>query len=270
MSEPQEITFQSGPPQIGQITLFTSEEETRLVFVGTRTSDGEPVQNLSTSRTRRVRREEILAVRGPVGERLRVTFIEDVSTSDAGGKKDRSVGPLSGKTFEIERKTDRGAITVYDAGGTPSRFGVAAQVAGLYRDFGRADAPTIKLPVGPQQIGTAAPELAESMAEGVARGASLTKVEVPEATLTEIRPGPAGAHHGLYRLALKITGESSGSVVSLDLKGTVLVRDVDGALLEVRAQGPLLSTPDPAAPPANIPAGAGEFKMVQTMVYARA
>ena len=108
------------------------------------------------------------------------------------------------------------------------------------------------------------------MAAGVTRGTAISNVEAPEATLAEIRPGPAGALHGLYRLALKITGESDGSVVTLDLKGTILLRDVDGASLEVRVAGPLVSTPDPEAPAANIPGGAGEFKMVQTMVYARA
>jgi hypothetical protein len=270
MPVPEEITFQSGPPQIGLITLFTTEEETQLVFAGTRVSDGAPVRNLSRNRSRRVRREEILGVRGTVGARLRVAFIEDVTTSEAGGKKERSVGPLTGSTFEIAREADRGAITVFDASGAQARFGVAAQVAGLYRDFGRADAPTLKLPTGPQRIGTSAPEIAESMAARITSGAAISKVLVPDATLEEIRPGPNGALHGLYRLALKVTGEASGSVITLDLKGTILVRDVDGAALEVRMDGPLHTVPDPDAPPANVPAGAGEFKMVQTMVYARA
>jgi hypothetical protein len=271
MADPEEITFQSPLPHIGRITLLTSEEETKLVFAGTRMSDGAPVRNLSTNRTRRVRREEMLAVRGTVGERLRVAFIEDVTTSEAGGRKDRHVGALSGQTFEIERKTDQGALTVYDVGGgTPALYGVAAQVAGIYRDFGRGDAPQVKLPVGPQRIGKSAPELAESMAAGITRGASITKVEGSDATLTQIRPGPAGALHGLYQLALKVTAESDGSEITLDLKGTILLRDVDGLPLEVRISGPLLSTPDPQAARANVPAGAGEFKMVQTMVYPRA
>jgi hypothetical protein len=108
------------------------------------------------------------------------------------------------------------------------------------------------------------------MAAGVTRGTSISKVESPEATLTEIRPGPAGALHGLYRVALKVTGESGGSVITLDLKGTILLRDVDGVPLEVRLQGPLVTGPDPAAGPTPIPSGTGEFKLVHTMVYGKA
>jgi hypothetical protein len=269
MPEPEEITFLSGPPPIGQIKLLTSEEETKLVFTGARTSDGATITNLSRNRTRKVRREEILAVRGVVGQRMRVAFIEDVTTSDAGGRKERHIGALAGMTFEIERKSDQAALVVYDVGGTTSLYGVAAQVAGLYRDFGRPDT-LLKLPSGPQQVGKSAPELAESMAAAIQRSASITKVEGPEATLREIRRGPAGALQGLYDVAFKLTGESDGSEVTMNLKGTILLRDVDGAPLEVRISGPLLSTPDPMAPTANIPAGAGEFTMVQTMVYARA
>ena len=273
MSEPVEITFHSGPPRIGQVTLFTSEEETRLLFTGTRVNDGARVRSVSTSRSRRVRREEIIAARGKVAQRVRVAFIEDVTTTDTDGKKGRSVGPFAGSTFEIERKDDHADLSVYDTSGAPVRLGIAAQIAGLYRDFGREGAPPVKLPAGPQRIGQSAPELAESMAAGIAAGASLSKVESPQATLAEIRPGQNGALHGLYRVSLKVSGESSGSLVALDLTGTILLRDVDSVPLEVRLQGPLRSTPpDPAAgaPPGTIPGAAGEFKMTQTMVYARA
>lgn len=269
MSEPEEITFHNGPPHLGLITLFTSEEETKLLFTG-RMPDGERVAVTSTSRSRRVRREEVLAVRGNVAERIRVAFIEDVTTGQMGDKKERSVGPFAGKTFEVERKADRAGVMVFDAGGGAARFGIAAQIAGLYKDFGREDKPPIKLPAGPQHVGQEAPEIAESMAAGVGGGAAITEVKVLEAVLAEIRPGPSGALHGLYRVALKVSGESDGSLVTLDLTGNILLRDVDGAPLEVRLSGPLHSTPDPAIPAGKIPGAAGEFKMVQTMVYAKA
>jgi hypothetical protein len=273
MAELDQITFQYGPAQLGQVTLFTAEEEAKLVFVGTNASNGQRVSMTSTNRTRRVRREEVVDVRGLVAQRVRVSFIEDVNTSESNGKRERVVGPFAGNTFEIERKSDRAGLSVFDAAGAPARFGVAAQVAGLYRDFGREDTPAIKLPSGPQRVGQSAPEIAESMAAGVARGAAITKVEDPEATLAEIRQGPNGVHHGLYRVALKVTGESEGSLVTLDLKGTILLRDVDGAPLEIRLSGPLQTIPDPNNPDtasSNVPAGAGEFKMVHTMVYAKA
>jgi hypothetical protein len=270
MPEPEEITFQTGLAQVGQITLFTSEEETSLLFTGRKQSDRSPVRSSSLTRSRRVRREEILGVRGTVAQRLRVVFIEDVSTSETDGKKERAVGPFAGGTFEIEREDESKALTVYDAAGAPATYGVSAQIAGLYRGFGRADGNDLKLPQGPQRVGQEAPEIAESMAAGVTRGTAISQVESPEATLTEIRSGPAGALHGLYRVAMKVTGESGGSVVTLDLKGTILLRDVDGAPLEVRLQGPLLTAPDPAAGPSPIPSGKGEFKLVHTMVYGKA
>ena len=271
MSEPQEITFQSGLPQIGQITLFTSEEETRLLFTGKHKSDGAPVRAVSTSRSRRVRREEILAVGGIVAERLRVAFIEDVTTNESNGKKERAVGPFAGKTFEIERKADRAALVVYDAGGAPARFGVAAQIAGLYRDFGRADA-AVKLPVGPQRIGQSSPELAQTIIANVSRGATISQVQVPGVTLVDIVPGPEPSLHGLYQLDVKIAGASGGSKISMTLRGTLTLRDVDGAALEMKLQGSVRSEPevgfdgavDPRAPP-----GAGEFKLTQSTVYAR-
>src|SRR3954451_12372821 len=108
MADPEEITFQSGLPQIGQITLFTTEEETRLLFTGKKVSDGAPVAYTALSRSRRVRREEILAVRSTLPERMRVAFIEDVTTTDNDGKKARTVGPFAGSTYEIERKDERG------------------------------------------------------------------------------------------------------------------------------------------------------------------
>jgi hypothetical protein len=270
MSDPQEITFHPGLPQVGQITLFTSEEETRLLFIGRKKSDGSPVRNASLSRTRRVRREEILGVRGTVAQRIRVAFIEDTSTSETDGKKQRAVGPYAGRSFEIERPADAAALTVYDAGGGATSYGVSAQIAGLYRDFGRGDGQAIKLPAGPQHVGQTAPEIAESMAAGVTQGSSISKVEDPEATLAEIRPGPSGALHGIYHVAMKVTGESGGSVITLDLKGTLLVRDVDGAPLEIRLQGPLVTAPDPEAGPTTIPSGTGELKLVHTMVYGKA
>jgi hypothetical protein len=271
MSDPQEITFQSGQPHVGQVTLFTDEEETRLVFAGRRKSDGSPVRTASLSRSRRVRREEILGVRGLVAQRLRVAFIEDVSTSETDGRKERVVGPFAGGTFEIEREDDSAALIVYDGSGAPATYGASAQIAGLYRGFGRAGEVDIKLPHGPQRVGQEAPEIAESMAAGVTRGTAISKVESPEATLAEIRPGPAGALHGLYRVALKVTGESGGSLITLDLKGTILLRDVDGAPLEVRLQGPLATGPDPnAASNVPIPSGSGELKLVHTMVYGKA
>jgi hypothetical protein len=127
MAEPEEITFQTAMPQVGQVTLFTSEEETSLLFTGRKKSDGAPVRSTSLSRSRRVRREEVLRVRVPVAQRLRVVFIEDVSTSETDGKKERTVGPFVGKSFEIERPTEQGALTVYDdaAGGSPASYGVS-------------------------------------------------------------------------------------------------------------------------------------------------
>jgi hypothetical protein len=272
MSVPDQITFKSAPVQVGQVTLRTSEEETRMAFLPLG-PDGQPVTVLTTSRARHVRREEVTAVRGRVAERLRVTFIEDVTTVDTNGQVERAEGPLAGNTFEVERKSEGAAVGVFDANGAPARFGVAAQVAGQYRDFGRAPAAVSELPVGPQKIGQSSPELGEALVTGISRGASISAVEVPAATLTEIRPGPDGALHGLYRVDVKVAGGSGSAKVTMSLMGTLLLRDVDGATLAIRLQGPVSASPEAdsdGAPAPDIPAGAGEFKLTQTMVYARA
>jgi hypothetical protein len=264
MDQPREISFRAGVPAVGQTTLCTSEEETRLQFTGTRVSDGARVCVVSMTRSRRVRREEILDVHGNVARRLRVAFLEEVTETDNNGAKAESAGPLAGGTFEIERRDGGADLEVREAGGVPARREIAERVAGLYGDFGREDAP-IRLPGGPQCVGQSAPEIAESLAAGVARGAAISRVEITDATLAEILPGPAGALHGVYRVGMKVQGESGGSLVAMELSGTILLRDVDGAPLEVRLQGPLRSTPSPEAG-GNIPGGEGEFRMSQTLV----
>jgi hypothetical protein len=228
---------------------------------------------VTSSRTRQVRREEVMAVRDATVERLRVTFIEDVTTVETNGQSERTVAPLAGQTFEVERKSAGSAVGVFEASGAPARFGVAAQVAGQYKSFGRPPAAVSEVPVGPQKVGQGSPELGQALVAGISRGVTIAAVDVPAATLIDIRPGAEGAWHGLYRVALKVTGSASGSKVVMTLQGTLILRDVDGALLEVRLQGPVSSSPevgfegdvDP-----KTPAGAGDFKLTQTMVYARA
>ena len=272
MSAPEQITFIASRVQVGQVTLRTSEEETKMVFAPPG-PDGQPAPVLTGSRVRHVRREEVVAVREGVVERLRVTFIEEVSTVDTGDQSERTVGPLSGSTFEVERKSENVAVAVFDASGAPARFGVAAQVSGQYRHFGRMPATEVELPVGPQRVGQSSPEFAEGLVAGVSRGAAISAVDVAKATLTEIVVGPEGANHGKYRVDLKVSAAANGSKITMALHGTVVLRDVDGAVLEVILQGSVTSVPEPAADGSvdpQIPSGAGEFKLTQTMVYAQA
>jgi hypothetical protein len=272
MSVPDQITFASAPAQVGQVTLRTSEEDTRMAFMPPG-PDGQPVSVLTHSRARHVRREEVVALREGAIERLRVTFIEDVSTIDTNGEKERVVGPLAGHTFEVERKSDHATLGVFEANGAPARFGVAAQVAGQYRQFGRARLPIPDLPIGPQKIGQSSRELAEALVAGVSRGATITGIESASATLAEIHAGPEGALHGLYTVEIKVVGSSGGSKVTMNLFGSLLLRDADGVILEVKLKGPISSEPE-AGPDGSvdlsIPPGAGEFKLTQTMVYAQA
>ncbi len=269
---PETITFVNTPVRVGQVTLTTSEEETRMAFLPPG-PDGQPATVLANTKNRHVRREEVLAIRENVAERLRVTFIEDVSTVDTNGQVERTVGPLAGHTFEVERKGEGASVGVFEASGAPARFGVAAQVSGQYRQLGRRRPQINELPVGPQKIGQSSRELAEAMLASVSRGATITGVESASATLIDIHPGPEGALHGLYRIELKVTGSSGGSRVTMSLSGTMLLRDVDGATLEVKLAGPVTSSPEPGPdgqPEPTVPPGAGEFKLTQTMVYSEA
>ncbi len=272
MTVPEQISFVTTPVRVGQVTLRTADEETRMAF-RSMDADNQPVNVLTQSRARYVRREEVVAVRDNTAERLRVTFIEDVNTVDTNGDVERIVGPLAGHTFEVERKSDQAAIGVFEASGAPARFGVAAQVAGQYRQFGRSGSGKPEVPVGPQKVGQSSRELVEALVAGVSRGATITAVESAGATLTEITAGPNDALHGLYSVEIKVTGASGGSKVTMNLSGTLILRNFDGAILEVRLGGSVASTPD-AGPDGQVdlkvPAGAGEFKLTQTMVYAQA
>ena len=184
------------------------------------------------------------------------------------------MGPFVGTTFEVERQSDRASVAVFEADGAPARFGVAAQIAGLYRHFGRTSDPAAsKLPAGSQKIGQSSPDAAELLVTEISRGVSITHVEVRASTLSEIRPAANGALHGLYDVEVEVIGASEGSLVTMNLKGTLLLRDVDGALLEVRLQGPIKSGPEPdddGAVDPETPVGTGELKMTVTMVYAQA
>ena len=265
---PEQITFASPSVQVGQVTLSTSEEETRMAFMPPG-PDGQPVTVLTTSRARHVRREEVVAVRETVPERMRVTFIEDTSTVETNGEEERTALPLAGHTFEVERKSPGAAVAVFEANGAPARFGVAAQVAAQYRHFGRAAAAQSEVPVGPQKIGQSSPELADALVAGISRGAAISAVDVASATLIDIRPAAEGALHGIYRVEMKVTGASGGSKVTMNLAGTLILRNVDGAMIDLRLQGPVSSSPE-AGPDPNTPSGAGELKLTQTMVYAKA
>jgi len=268
----EQISFVTTPVRVGQVTLRTADEETRMAF-RSMDADDQPVDVLTQSRARHVRREEIVAVRENTAERLRVTFIEDVNSVETNGDTERTVGPLAGRTFEVERKSDQAVIAVFEANGAPARFGVAAQVAGQYRQFGRTRPQRPEVPVGPQKVGQTSRELAEALIAGVARGATITSVESAVATLVEITSGPDDALHGLYSIEIKVTGASGGSKVTMNLAGTLILRNFDGAMLEVRLKGSVASTPD-AGPDGQVdvkmPSGAGEFKLTQTMVYAQA
>jgi hypothetical protein len=268
MTVPEQITFANTPVQVGQVTLTTSEEETRMAFMPPG-PDGQPVTVLTTSRARHVRREEVVVVRETVAERTRVTFIEDVATVETNGEEERTALPLAGHTFEGERKSPGASVAVFEPNGAPARFGVAAQVAAQYRHFGRAPAAQSEVPVGPQKIGQSSPELADALVAGVSRGTTINAVDVASATLIDILPAAEGALHGLYRIEMKVTGSSGGSKVTMNLAGTLILRNVDGAMLEIRLQGPITSAPE-AGPDPNVPSGAGEFKLTQTMVYAKA
>jgi hypothetical protein len=270
MLVPEQITFASAPVQIGQVTLRTSEEETRMVFMPPG-ADGQPVTVLTTSRARQVRREEVLAVRDGVAERLRVTFIEDVTSVETNGQTEQGMGALAGHTFEVERKSPHVAVAVFEASGAPARFGIGAQVSGQYRHFGRSPPNASELPVGPQRIGQTSRELGEAVVAGISRGAAVSSVDVPAVTLIDIQKGAEGALHGLYRVEAKVVGSSGGSKVTMTLSGTLVLRDTDGAMLEMRLQGPIGSSPEaPEGGPDPVPAGAGEFKLTQTTVYAQA
>jgi hypothetical protein len=56
----------------------------------------------------------------------------------------------------------------------------------------------------------------------------------------------------------------------MNVPGSLVRRDVAGALLEIRLQGPVSSASDADAADPSVPAGAGEFKLTETMVYAKA
>jgi hypothetical protein len=268
---PETIRFVNAPIKVGQVTLTTSEEETKMAFASPG-PDGEPESVLTQTRARHVRREEIVAVREGIPERQRVTFIEDVTTTDTNGVGERTVGPLAGLTFEVERKTPGGSLGVFDPGGAPARFGIAAQVSGQYRHFGHSRPETAELPVGPQRVGQSSRELAQALIAGVARGATITGVESAEALLADILEGPEGTLLGRYQIALKVNGSSGGSKVTMSLSGTLLVRDADGAILELKLQGPVTSEPDApgGATELGVPSGMGEFKLSQTVVYGQA
>lgn len=269
---PETITFVNMPIRIGQVTLTTSEEETRMAFM-TPGQDGQPVTVLTTTKSRHVRREEVVAIRENVAERLRVTFIEDVSTVDTGGQVERAVGPLAGNTFEVERRGENASIGVFEVSGAPARFGIAAQVSGHYRQLGRKRPRANELPVGPQKVGQPSRELAEAMLASASRGATITSVDFATATLLEIHAAQDGTLHGLYGVEIKIVGSSGGSKVTMSLSGTMLLRDADGATLEVKLSGPVNSEPElgpDGQPEPTVPPGAGEFKLTQSMVYSEA
>ena len=175
----------------------------------------------------------VLAAKGRVPTRVKVSFDEQVSTvTDAGGPPKREVAAISGKTYVAEAA--RGSITVTDEAGEPVPEAEAKQVREqLADDLGQENALEKALPRGALQVGAPQPRLAEVFESFMEERMEGTDFADAKLTLTGVRDRPQGkvAVFSITSSLVFVNASTSPMLMSSDLKGSMEVL-VDGAWLQ--------------------------------------
>ena len=260
-SVPRTITFHPMPPQPGRIVTRVVSQQTDMIL-SPATPSGDSMTYAQSVRNRYVRREETLEVVDGVSLKQRVTYVDDRSEIEKNGNVERAAGPLMGKTYVIERRTDgRHELRVFEASGVPARLDEESYVTIDYLNFGATGSSDEDLPKGPQSVGNPAPALLHTLVDSLS-GRQKT-VEDASIALAEIqRSGDLLV--GVYRFSLRVTIPSPDAIVTMYLDGRLAVRDVDGEPAELSMQGPIKLAP--LAGPSVAPGG-GTFRLEEKRTY---
>lgn len=191
------------------------------------------------------RQEEVLAVADKAVTKAKVTYVDKTKGETENGKEKKSKkSPLTGKTYLLELKDGKLAIT--DEKGKKVSKAEEDQIRKDNSHFGKPDPFASALPAKPMEVGKPVPELSTAIQEQMAaRDSSAEKdklnVSDVEVKLASIE-GSGADTQGVFDVKLTMSSPKAGKnpfEMKIVMGGQIKVRAKDGWPTSFKASGPL-------------------------------
>ncbi|WP_338870921.1 hypothetical protein [Myxococcus stipitatus] len=262
------IRFTRKAPVVGESAEHRSRMEMSLDFRVV-IPDSEPTPVVMTSQNLDSMLLTVLATKGGVETRMRITYGDVVEMgSVGGGKQTREVSPVSQKAYEAEVK--KGTIRVTQAQGKPVSSEEKAQVLKDLVGLGEEDAFVAAFPSTPLQVGDSLEAVAKVFEEQLQDSATdEVTYQDTRIHLAEIRQDPRGPMGVLAvsTLLLAPIGEEDAPLsIEMRVLGTLNILADGTVLTDVSMGGPVKLVMTDAAREAGVEIhGKGSMRMNLTV-----
>ncbi len=233
-------------PQVGARTADASLMRIKLVLTIQAPGMGKPETSevLSTESERRI--EETLAVEGDARTRVKVSYIEKVTTLGEPRTSDRDGGvappksPIVGKTYVVE--SVGGKLAVTGASGTAAPPVEAREVETEYASLGHADAIFAAMPGTAPRRGEPVAALSKAFEEEMARNAHGMTVGNGL-----VRYREASADAALFDVSFTLWRDEGPVRFATNLEGVMTVSTATSTLRAMVLKGPVTAAAKPGA-----------------------
>ncbi|MFO0588576.1 MAG: hypothetical protein U0441_13590 [Polyangiaceae bacterium] len=191
------------------------------------------------------RQEEVLAVADKAVTKAKVTYVDKTKSQTEDGKEKKAKkNPLVGKTYILELKDGKLAIT--DEKGKKVPKAEEDQIRKDNSHFGKPDPFTSAIPTKPMEVGKPVPELSTAIQEQMAAHDSSNEKDKLNVGDVEVKlasiEGSGADQQGVFDVKLTLSSPKSGKnpfEMKIMMAGQLKVRAKDGWPTSFKASGPL-------------------------------
>ncbi len=228
-----EIKFVKKDPAVGSVSTTESATDFKLTLT-------QPAAFESSSTDRSSATKTILAADGKKVLKFRIKYGEVVKNENQNGEQKTTVSPVSGKTYIAEHKD--GDVVVTDDNYKPVPEAESAVVEKDAATLGKPSPEIVALPDVTLKRGDRADSLADllrgSLAEGEEENSEFSDVYV---TLKDIKL-ENGVKVGIFDIGFTAKLKQPDFGMTMTLKGTITIREVDGRSTFTTITGPVTMT----------------------------
>lgn len=259
------IQFKKKDAVIGRTDELTSHFEMRLDFAFGAQGAEEPTKIESTNGEDSRQTQTVLAARGRIIDKVKVAYGDRIEFGEEDGKEERTVSPVSGKTYLAEAK--KGRIVVTNARGKAVPKEEADLVTKDLPELGKLDPLEEAIPETPLEVGAPLERFSLALADYLKRDSDPdTEVRDTQVHLAEIRQGPRGLTGILaIEATFVVRIDDTPFTLTIPLKGTMPVLAEGAEVLEIALSGPVNMVLDPELKKLGLQVtGQGEMKILVT------